>query len=196
MARPRTATIEDRKKDIVDAVLGILAQKGYHDVRLDEVAARANVAKGTLYLYFRDKEALFSEVMKSVVSRLGDQITAEAPAPRALDELKRIARIETEFLTEYRDFLSHFSIRKSPSISPAATRFLKTWFESHVGSLAKVLDRGVAEGSIRRHDTREGALFFVALCRMFALHRCDGEASKEHIARLMDFFLNGVGAKS
>ena len=47
----------------------LFAEHGFEAARLDDVAARAGIAKGTLYLYFQDKEALFEELMRSACAR-------------------------------------------------------------------------------------------------------------------------------
>ena len=59
---------ETRRQAILDAALSVFAEHGFEAARLDEVAARAGVAKGTLYLYFRHKEALFEELVRSAVA--------------------------------------------------------------------------------------------------------------------------------
>jgi AcrR family transcriptional regulator len=53
-----------RPNEIVEAALDAFAEKGFAATRLDDVARRAGVSKGTLYLYFRDKEALFKAVIQ------------------------------------------------------------------------------------------------------------------------------------
>src|SRR3712207_8050843 len=50
---------EARPGEIVDAALAVFAEKGFAATRLEEVAARAGISKGTIYLYFDSKEALF-----------------------------------------------------------------------------------------------------------------------------------------
>lgn len=58
-SRARRLDPEARRRAILDAALIVFAEKGYAGARMDDVAARAGVAKGTLYLYFEDKKALF-----------------------------------------------------------------------------------------------------------------------------------------
>jgi AcrR family transcriptional regulator len=53
---------------ILSAALDEFSQKGFADARLDDVAKRADVAKGTIYLYFKDKEALFQELLRAEIS--------------------------------------------------------------------------------------------------------------------------------
>lgn len=55
---------EDRPSELTAAALELFAEKGYAATRLDDVAARAGVSKGTLYLYFGGKEALFNAVVR------------------------------------------------------------------------------------------------------------------------------------
>src|SRR5262245_48083101 len=59
--RARKVDADTRRQAILDAALSVFAEHGFEAARLDEVAARAGVAKGTLYLYFQHKEALFEE---------------------------------------------------------------------------------------------------------------------------------------
>lgn len=58
----------DKRALILAAALDEFSQKGFADARLDDVAKRANVAKGTIYLYFKDKEALFQELLRAEIS--------------------------------------------------------------------------------------------------------------------------------
>ena len=59
-----------RRKSILDAALDEFAARGFAAARLDDVARRAQVAKGTIYLYFRDKESLLQELVRSMLSPL------------------------------------------------------------------------------------------------------------------------------
>src|ERR1043166_8031526 len=61
----RAATPEARRAAILGAALEEFTARGYEGARLDDVAQRAGVAKGTIYLYFADKEALFQELVRS-----------------------------------------------------------------------------------------------------------------------------------
>jgi AcrR family transcriptional regulator len=62
---------EDRQaklERILDAALDVFAERGFSDARLDEVAARAGVAKGTIYLYVPSKQALFEALIRSGIA--------------------------------------------------------------------------------------------------------------------------------
>jgi AcrR family transcriptional regulator len=64
----RALSAETRRAAILAAALEEFTARGYEGARLDDVARRAGVAKGTIYLYFADKEALFQELVRSMVS--------------------------------------------------------------------------------------------------------------------------------
>jgi AcrR family transcriptional regulator len=63
---------EARPAELLAAALAVFVEKGFAGARLEEVAARAGVSKGTLYLYFRSKEDLFEAVVREFVVRRAD----------------------------------------------------------------------------------------------------------------------------
>jgi len=67
---------EDRPQEITEAAFLVFAEKGYATARVEEVAKRAGVSKGLLYLYFKTKEELFKAVIRSVVIRRVDVLLA------------------------------------------------------------------------------------------------------------------------
>ena len=58
----------ERRAAILSAALDEFAARGFAAARLDDVAGRAGVAKGTIYLYFADKESLFQELVREMLS--------------------------------------------------------------------------------------------------------------------------------
>jgi len=143
---------EDRPAEITEAALAAFAEKGYAATRVDEVAKRAGVSKGLLYLYFKTKEDLFKAVIRSFLS------------PR-IDAL--ISNIEeTELSAE--DFLRgpFLAFAKSLPKSPAKILVrlmiaegpkhpdLIAWYWDNVVSralaaLRSLIERGVDNGEFR-----------------------------------------------
>jgi AcrR family transcriptional regulator len=79
-----------RREAILTAALAEFSARGFAATRLDDVARRANVAKGTIYLYFRDKQSLFQELVRSALGPLVDAVAAASAhdiSARALGEL-------------------------------------------------------------------------------------------------------------
>ena len=74
----------ERPTEIVDAALEVFAEKGFAGAKLDEIAARAGVSKGALYLYFATKEDLFRAVVGQAVApnlTLLKAVAASHPGP-------------------------------------------------------------------------------------------------------------------
>jgi AcrR family transcriptional regulator len=87
---PRAQEPAERRAAILDAALAEFAARGFADTRLDDVARHAGIAKGTIYLYFRDKENLFQELVRAKLSPLVGAIASAATRDlptRALAEL-------------------------------------------------------------------------------------------------------------
>lgn len=80
-----------RREAILSAALDEFSASGFAAARLDDVAKRAGVAKGTIYLYFADKETLFQELARSMLSPFVGHIetfaTADIPFPRLIEAL-------------------------------------------------------------------------------------------------------------
>lgn len=74
-ARPRVRRKEARPGEIIDAAIALFAERGYGATRLEEVARRAGVAKGTLFVYFPTKEALFRAVARTILTTNLDRLT-------------------------------------------------------------------------------------------------------------------------
>ena len=72
----RAGRRNERRAAILSAALDEFAARGFAATRLDDVARRAGVAKGTIYLYFRDKESLFQELVRTMLSPLVGAIEA------------------------------------------------------------------------------------------------------------------------
>jgi AcrR family transcriptional regulator len=79
-----------RRDAILDAALNEFSARGFAAARLDDVAERAGVAKGTIYLHFKDKESLFQELIRSkmvpVVGTLEATFAAELPLHLVVDK--------------------------------------------------------------------------------------------------------------
>src|SRR5438477_3052689 len=72
----RAARAAERRQAIVAAGLDEFIARGFTAARLDDVAKRAGVAKGTIYLHFKDKEALFQELVRTALVPLIGRLTA------------------------------------------------------------------------------------------------------------------------
>jgi AcrR family transcriptional regulator len=148
--RARKVEPEARRQAILDAALHVFAERGFEAARLDDVAARAGVAKGTLYLYFRDKEALFEELVRGAVSPIIEAVSKAASAP----DVPASAILETffalfqkEVLGTKRKLLLRLIIAEGPRFPKVAEFYHREVVTRGIG-----LMRGVAERAVRRGE--------------------------------------------
>jgi AcrR family transcriptional regulator len=83
----RSARSAARREEILAAALDEFSARGFAATRLDDVAQRAGVAKGTIYLYFRDKESLFQELIRTMLTPLVGTIEAMGKADLPISAL-------------------------------------------------------------------------------------------------------------
>lgn len=67
---------EARPEEILDAALDLFTEKGFSSTRMVDIAKRASISKGTLYLYFDSKELIFQELVKTLLSPMVDEAEA------------------------------------------------------------------------------------------------------------------------
>jgi AcrR family transcriptional regulator len=140
-----------RREAILDAALTVFAERGFEAARLDDVAARAGVAKGTLYLYFKDKEALFEEVVRGAVSPVVERISMLAAAPDMplapmLDAL--FSLFEKEVLGTRRKLLIRLIIAEGPRFPRIAEFYYRDVVGRILPMLAKIARRAADRGEL------------------------------------------------
>ncbi len=162
-----------KKKDILKASRQVFAQKGLHAATLDEIAEKAEFAKGTLYCYFKSKEDLFvsmleeefinfSESVKEVLAQdlPPDQTVSclVASMLRQFDENSDLLRI----LNQERSTLTILNNKNTE------TRFLHH-FRKMINMIAKHIERGIELGQFQVLDSRRTAIAIFNLCHGAAL---------------------------
>jgi AcrR family transcriptional regulator len=97
-ARRTHLRADDRRNQILDCALEVFARKGFHDTSIAAVCARARIARGTLYQYFKDKRDVLAALIDRIVSRIIDAIRQwppfDLPPGEAWTEGHNVAFIE------------------------------------------------------------------------------------------------------
>src|ERR1700761_2337359 len=88
----RSERTAERRAAIVDAAMEEFVARGFAATRLDDIAKRAGVAKGTIYLHFKDKESMFEELIRTAIVPLVGRITAPpSPGGTVREAVERLA---------------------------------------------------------------------------------------------------------
>jgi AcrR family transcriptional regulator len=104
---PRPDVSEERTNQIIEAAVKVFAERGIGKARMDDIAQETGVSKGTLYLYFKSKDAIISTILEAFLGRELAQARAVMDAPLApTDKLHQIARMMVEDLKKIKPLLS------------------------------------------------------------------------------------------
>jgi AcrR family transcriptional regulator len=141
-----------RREEILKAALAVFAEHGFEAARLDDVAKRAGVAKGTLYLYFKDKTALFEELVRTAASPIIERLSAlseapDVPAPLLLSAFFEMFR--TQVLGTDRKLLLRLVLAEGPRFPEIAAFYHANVVSRGMALMRKVIARGVDRGEIR-----------------------------------------------
>jgi len=194
---PRRRT-DDKRHRILQAATRVFARKGYFGARVSEVARRAGVADGTIYLYFKSKEdilvALFDEVMAEHLERGRTELRSiHGTAARLL----AIAEHHLRLFGENPDLAVVFQVELRQS-TKFLERFTASWLQDYFSLISGVIEEGQREGALRADLPRKVATkaFFGALDEMvtsWILGRRDYDLSRLALP-VVELFLRGIAA--
>jgi AcrR family transcriptional regulator len=175
MAQPRwQRRAEDRPREICAAALEVFAEKGFAAARLEEIAGRAGISKGTLYLYFKDKEDLFRAVVRDTV------------APNVATIRQTVEAIGLPFAQIVRMLLPRFAeiagtvpigamakivIGESRNFPELAKTYYDLVVSQAIALIAGLIENAQAKGEVRAGDPRLYALTLVGPLLMGLLWR-------------------------
>ena len=155
---------EDRPQEITEAALAAFAEKGYAATRVDDVARRAGVSKGLLYLYFKTKEDLFKAVIRSFVVPKIDELTAIIDSSELTSE-EFLRGPFLEFVKTLPGSPISILVRLMISEGPKHPDLLQFYWDNVVSrglaALNVLLERGVKNGEFRRCVVHELPHLFV-----------------------------------
>ena len=146
----RAMRAAERKEAIIDASLVEFSAKGFDAARLEDIAARAGVGKGTIYLYFADKEALFQELIRTsivpIVGRLGPPPTPGTPAREMLERF--IKMFMTEVYGTRRADIIRLMVSEGPRFPQLAEFYYREVVSRGIAGMQMLIHYGISRGEI------------------------------------------------
>jgi AcrR family transcriptional regulator len=142
---------EARRQAILEAALAVFAEQGFAAAKLDDVADRAGVAKGTIYLHFKDKQDLFEQMVREAVSPVIARLEALAKMPDLPAELVLRAMFDvfrTEVLGTRRKDLLRLVLTEGPRFPAIATFYHREVVSRGLKLMGGLLDRARAKGEL------------------------------------------------
>ena len=187
---PRVRTISKRE-EILEAASRVFAEKEFHEVLIDDIAALAGVGKGTVYRYFRTKEELYFETILQAFDHLSATL-AEAVAQESspMRRLERIIRESLRFSWERRHLLSllqgderRFAMREAE---------LRRRREGMMALVQRVILEGIERREFRGVDARIAAELFRGMIRAANCFRTENDSVDSLVEEIIGIFTRGV----
>jgi len=146
----RQSRKQQRQQHILAAAFKVFAAQGYEAARLDEVAKGAGIAKGTIYLYFRDKKQLFRAVVRSLLKKRFDAV-AGAPGGSAEEQLRSlVSRMYAEIVSNARvRSIVRLLIAECGRFPEIADIYHREIIAPGMKAMRRVLAQGIAAGQFR-----------------------------------------------
>jgi AcrR family transcriptional regulator len=156
---------EARPDEILKAALECFAERGFAATRLDEIAARAGVTKGTLYLYFRSKEEIFKSVVrKEIVVNLDNLATIAADQSKSgTDLLKQLLQIQTRILSSSQvSALPKLILAEGGNFPEIAQFYFDEVASRGFEIVSGILQRGIDRGEFRQVNVEDAVKCIIA----------------------------------
>lgn len=190
---------EARPQEIVAAAMDVFAERGFAAARLEEVAARAGVSKGTLYLYFPSKDELFKAVIRAAILpnlQQAEALVAAAGGP-CFPVLERLLRMVARLIATTRmAVIPRLVIAEAGNFPELAAFYHREVIRRGFGVLAALLRRGIDCGEFRPVEVDPTVRLIVAPLLMSAVWRTsfdgvDGEPPLD-VAALMEIHIDNL----
>ena len=187
-----------KRKAIFRAAIEIFAKNGFHNTKMSDIAKEANVADGTIYLYYQNKDDLFIKVFKEMVdeklSEIMDEIDKEN---NALDKLRKFLSLHVKLFTENTSYTKFFvqEIRQSPDFYSKYPDFAP--INNYIDCLEKLILEAIDQKLLRPLNVKiVSRMLYGSIDTLLTEWTLNGTAFNldEINETVIDFFHNGMKA--
>lgn len=160
---------------IFQAAIDVFSEKGFDKATMDDIAARANVAKGTIYYHFKSKEELFLFLVEEGVELLREGVEMKIqPEMTPTQKLELIIREQIQFFGQYRDFCV-ILLRESWGGEERQLEFRKM-IRAYMVVIGEVIREGITKGEFEEVNADYAAAGIFGMISISALHILLGKA--------------------
>lgn len=189
----------DKQRTILAAARELLVARGFQDVALDDVAKKAGVAKGTLFLYYKSKDELFRAAFADLVDQLGEELEKIAGRPlQGRGWIDEAVRAVLEHFDANKDFMAQFGAGRFPGCGDKSCEALMERMRLNVDRMVRLLRKAAADGAIATRDYEAAAAALFGLCRSSILYKHLKPSTRPLAARrdqVVEMFLYGVAKR-
>jgi len=182
-----------RRQELLRAAREVFATKGYHDAKIDDIVAAAKVAKGTFYLYFKDKRSIFSELVDGFFMRIGGAILKVHTDVDVEAQVKHNIRAIVAVLLDD-PHLAQILLSYAAGLDAAFVAKIKSFYDGTKLLLREALAEGQRLGIIAEGDTALFATFTIGALKEIILEQASAERVRpreEIVGALFDLLQAG-----
>jgi AcrR family transcriptional regulator len=181
-----------RRQQILDTAATLFDKRRYHEVRMEDLAIKAGVAKGTLYRYFEDKEDLYVALLVSAIDRFyQEMLTGLATVSGPEEKVRVFLRRSVDFFEQHPYFFE-LQQRVEGSMTPERMEGLEKLRDAFFRLVTEIIGELVATGRYAAADPLAAALYLTGINRQ--MHRFYPKPWPAGLAdQMADFFLRGLG---
>src|SRR6478736_6104517 len=161
----RAERAAERRGAIIEAAMDEFIARGFAATRLDDVARRAGVAKGTIYLHFKDKESMFEELIRTAIVPLVMRLSSSPPQPGASvrDMVEGFAEnFIKEVATTRRGDIVRLIVAEGPRFPAVADFYYREVVSRGLAGMRAMIELGIARGEIKNTNLAKFPQIMVA----------------------------------
>jgi AcrR family transcriptional regulator len=196
---------DSRPQELLEAAFAVFVEKGFADARLEDIAVRAGVSKGTVYLYFDSKDAIFRAMIQQVADAKLEMVAhlVETHQGSFAALLRQLAGLMAAQISQ--PPLLHFPrliIGESKRFPELAAFYLDMAITRARKILMRIIERGQDAGEFRNIPPRHAAHLFIAPMLFVPIYKSVFEPHdpetfdlQGHVAAHLDLYLRGLCVK-
>lgn len=192
-----------RTQGILDAARRVISRRGLSGTTMEQVAEEAGISKATIYLYFKNKEALYSHCVLDGFDLILEKMRESAEGVKdPMDRLRVLLAAQVAAIENDRDFFRVFMTERMGQFLDQTTEFGQEFakrHEAYTALISGVLREAAGKGLIKDIDPVKGAFLLFSMLRgmsMCKLVNGDDTPLSAETGLILDVFINGVGKKA
>jgi TetR/AcrR family transcriptional regulator, fatty acid metabolism regulator protein len=192
---------EFRVGEILDAARHVIGRHGFEGTTIDRVAEEAKVAKGTIYLYFDNKDDLLhAAVLEGLRGLAAESYQGDRPESAPLERITNFVRDQFRIQSSHQDFLKAFILESSfVTFEPGDERGeeLRHLYAEYLDFIASMLRAAIDAGALRPVDPQLTAFILTEMitgCLRRRLMNLGSTPPESDADAVLELFLNGVRA--
>ena len=190
---------EHRRREILQAARRVFGERGYHRTHVSDLIEAAGIARGTFYLYFESKDAVFHELLDELLGELRASIvgvdTEDGAAPVQTQLVETVRKLLGKVVDNR--LLTTIIVREAVGLDEEVDRRLQSFYSELLDYIRRALEKGKRMGIVRDVDTNVAAFCVLGtikqLMEQLVLNEDSEFGSVEEVAtNVLDFNLRGV----